>query len=552
MAFDGFMTKAVLFEISGVLTGSKIEKVSQPEPDRVVLQLRGTAERVRLLLDVSSQGSRVQLTKLDYENPDVPPAFCMLLRKHIQGGRIAAVRQHGMERIVELDIQTVNEMGYSVNKRLIAEIMGKHSNLILIDAQTGKVIDSLKRISIDVSRVRQILPGIIYEYPPVSNLANSNGFAPSTQTAVENGAILPEIDISDSSDDSENCLTEPSRISHSLKSYVYIDDNGIPKDFHAFRMPQYEGSYRELEFENLCDAMDYFYSHRFATNRLMQKSDNLSRHISGLLDKAMLKKERLSEEIRKADNSDIYRLKGELLTANISSVKPGARSVKVISYYDGTEMTIELDEKISAAKNAQNYYKKYAKLKSSKKEKTAQLEECNKDIEYLGSVQAMTMSAKSSEELDELRNELAEQGFAKQKTTDRKKKKSKPQPRKYKLPSGLEVLVGRNNTENDYITFKLGQKTDWWFHTKDIHGSHVLLVCNGTDPSPEDMYGAAAIAAWFSKGRDSQNVPVDYAPIRHVKKPAGAKPGMVIFTNNGTVWIDPKDPENDLNSSSKM
>ena len=538
MAFDGLMTKAVLYEICGSVTGAKIEKITQPEPDRVVMQLRGASERVRLLLDISSQGSRLQLTKLDFENPDVPPAFCMLLRKHIQGGRITGIRQHGMERIVEFDIQTVNEMGYSVNKRLIAEIMGKHSNLILTDAQSGKVIDSLKRISIDVSRVRQILPGIIYEYPPVSNLANSSGFAPSTQTAIENGAVIPDYSCL-SSADQKNSGDER------IRSFVYLDDQNIPRDFHSFRMPQYDGSYKELEFDSLCDAMDYYYSHRFSTNRIMQKADNLSRHIAGLLDKALLKKQRLSEEIRKADNADIYRLKGELLTANISSVRPGARSVKVISYYDGAEITIELDEKISAAKNAQNYYKKYAKLRSSKKEKLAQLEECERDIDYLGSVQAMVMSAKTSEELDSLREELAEQGFARQKTIEKKKKKVRPQPRRYKLSSGLEVLVGRNNTENDYITFKLGQKTDWWFHTKDIHGSHVLLVCNGTDPSPEDMYGAAAIAAWFSKARDSQNVPVDYAPVRHVKKPAGAKPGMVIFTNNGTVWIDPKDPEND-------
>ena len=528
MAYDGFMAAAVLSEIKGSLEGAKIEKITQPEADQIVMQLRTEKGRKKLLLDVSPQGARVQLTELDFENPQSAPNFCMLLRKHIQGGRIRRAGQHGRERITELDIDTINEMGYSAEKRLIVETMGKHSNIVLLDAQTGKVIDSIKRISIDINRVRQILPGVIYEYPPVSNLSNDKGYGPTTTAAIESGAVVPEI---------------PEASVDGIKTYVYISEDKGPKDFHIFRMPQYEGSYKELEFGSACSAMDFFYSHRLATNRQIQKSQDLSRHINALIDKALLKKQRLLEEIKKADEADIYRLKGELLTANLSLAAPGAKSVKVISYYDGSELVIELDEKLSAAKNAQAYYKKYAKLKSSKKEKEAQLSECEADIDYLMSVQALAESSRTAEELDALREELASQGFVRKRQEQKKRKASRPSPRRYKLPSGLEVLVGRNNTENDYITFKLAQKTDWWFHTKDIHGSHALLVCGGMDPSPEDMYGAAAIAAWFSKGRNSQNVPVDYAPARFVKKPSGAKPGKVIFTNNGTVWIDPKDPD---------
>ena len=534
MAYDGFMAAAVLHEIKGSLCGSKIEKITQPEPDRIVMQIRTFEGRKKLMLDVSSPGARVQFTELDQENPATPPVFCMLLRKHIQGGRINDVRQHGMERITELDIETVNEMGYSVNKRLIAETMGKHSNLVLLDAESGKIIDSIKRISIDVNRVRQILPGVVYQYPPTGNLANNMGFGPSTQAALEAGSDITGI---------FNTDTCAFKTDGDLRSYVYTAEDGSPKDFHIFRMRQYEGSFTETEFPSACSAMDWFYSHRTSTNRIAQKSADLAKHVGNLTDKYLLKKQRLLEEIQKADDADIYRLKGELLNANLHLAKPGDKSVKVVSYYDGLEMTIELDEKISAAKNAQNYYKKYAKLKSSKKEKEAQLSECLKDIEYLSSVQAMAQTSKSAEEIDSLREELHEQGYLRAAGSAKKKKQAKPSPRRYTLPSGLEVLVGRNNTENDYITFKMGQKTDWWFHTKDIHGSHVLLVCKGEDPSPEDMYGAASIAAWYSKGRDSQNVPVDYAPIRYVKKPNGAKPGMVIFTNNGTVWVDPKDPE---------
>lgn len=528
MAYDGFMTAAVLSEMKNSLEGSKIEKITQPESDRVVMQLRTAGGRKKLLLDVSPQGSRVQFTEQDFENPQTAPNFCMLLRKHIQGGVIKAARQHGLERLIELDISTINEMGYSQLKRLVVETMGKHSNIVLTDAESGKIIDSIKRISIDVNRVRQILPGFVYEYPPVANLSNSRGYGPTTNAAIENGAVLPEL--SESAPDG-------------LRTFVYVSKDGSPKDFHVFRMPQYVPEYEEKEFPSLCGAMDWFYSRRQSTNRQMQRAFDLSRHIDQLTAKYLLKKQRLLEEIKKADGADIYRLKGELLNANLHLPAPGAKKVKVVSYYDGSELEIELDEKISAAKNAQNYYKKYAKLKSSRKEKEAQLKECEADIDYLQSVQVMVQSAKTAEELDDLKDELASEGFVRQRAEQKKRKKSKPSPRRYKLPSGLEVLVGRSNTENDYITFKLAQKTDWWFHTKDIHGSHVILVCNGVDPSPEDMYGAAAIAAWFSKGRDSQNVPVDYAPARHVKKPSGAKPGMVIFTNNGTVWIDPKDPD---------
>ena len=528
MAYDGLMTAAVLSEMKNALEGSKIEKISQPETDRIVMQLRTQTGRRKLLLDVSPQGSRVQFTDLDFENPQTAPNFCMLLRKHIQGGVITAARQHGMERLIELDISTINEMGYSELKRLVVETMGKHSNIVLLDAETGKIIDSIKRVSIDINRVRQILPGVIYEYPPVGNLSNDRGYGPTTNAAIENGAVIPQI---------------PESSPDGIRTFVYVAKDVQPKDFHVFRMPQYISGFEEKEFPSLCEGMDWFYSRRQSTNRQIQRASDLSRHVNSLIDKYLLKKQRLLEEIKKADNADIYRLKGELLNANLHLASPGSKKVNVISYYDGSELEIELDEKVSAAKNAQNYYKKYAKLKSSKKEKEAQLASCEADIDYLQSVQAMAQNASTGEELDAIKDELAAEGFVRQRSEQKKKKKSKPSPRRYKLPSGLEVLVGRNNSENDYITFKLAQKTDWWFHTKDIHGSHVILVCNGVDPSPEDMYGAAAIAAWFSKGRESQNVPVDYAPARYVKKPSGAKPGKVIFTNNGTVWIDPKDPE---------
>ncbi|MDO5441570.1 MAG: NFACT RNA binding domain-containing protein [Bacillota bacterium] len=502
------MASIVAKDLKNELVQAKIEKVQQPEVDEILLQLHCISGRKRLLISLAPNGSRVHFTELTYENPQDAPSFCMLLRKHIQSGRISSVGYTEGERIIYFDIETVNEMGYCVNKRLIAETMGKHSNLILVDSTSGKIIDALKRLSIDVNRYRQILPGGLYVAPPASD-----------------GSYVEKI--------KANIVRQC--------PIVYFDNDKI-KDVHAYELSNYE-SLRKEEFENIHQALDYFYSHKKETNKQMQKADGMIRSINTLLDKQLLKKQRLLEDIKKANDADVYRMKAELLNANLHLCKPGDKSVKVISYYDGSEVVIELDEKLSAAKNAQHYYKKYAKLKSSAKEKLAQLETCEKDIEYLNSVQSMVALSTTYEELDLIKQELADQGFIRIRTASQRNKKSKPKPRRFKLSTGYEVLVGRSNTENDYITFKMGQKTDMWFHTKDIHGSHLVLLSNGEELDADTIYEAAGIAAYFSKGKDSENVPVDYVPLRYVKKPNRAKPGMVIFTNNKTVWVNPIEPK---------
>lgn len=520
MAYDGLLTSAVCKELAEELAGAKIEKVMQPEPDMLVMQVRTAETRKKLLIDASSAGSRVQFTNLTFENPLTAPAFCMLLRKQIQGGVIISVNQVDRERIIEFEIESLNEFGSPVIKRLIAEVMGRHSNIILVDGLTEKIIDSSKHISLSVNRFRQILPGFTYERPPVANLNNTLGLGPSAKEAIEMGADIDE-----------------------FIPRVYVDETDKPKDIHVIDLKQLNGSLREIRFDTLTDALDYYYSNRRESNRVTQKGENLAKTISTLVDKLLLKKQRLLEDLKKAEEADIYRIKGEILNANLHLVKPGAKSVKLISFYDGQEIEIALDEKINAARNAQAYFKKYNKAKGSRKEKLPQLEATERDIAYLESLLAMVPLCKNYEELDAIRSELAEGGYVRTNKKAQRTKPAKPKPRKYLLKSGLEVVVGRNNIENDYITFKMGEKTDWWFHTKDIHGSHLVMLCHGIDPSPEDMYEAAGIAAFYSKGKDSENVPVDYCPLRHVKKPSGAKPGMVIFTNNGTVWVNPINPE---------
>ena len=548
MAYDGFLAGTVARQLDQELQGAKIERVQQPESDTVILQLYApaTGARRKLLICVSPQGARVHYTKLSYENPAEAPNFCMLLRKHLQGGRILSVTQPKTERILEFRLETINEMGYSVNKMLICELMGKHSNLILTDAASGRIIDAIKRISIDVNRYRQILPGMQYVSPPPQDRKDLWTADPADVSDVREIQGLSAAAAAEFEDDLPYLFSvRDDVLNGKVLPAVYCDAAGVPREVHVFPMKKMAEACEVRKFDEIGDALDFYYSSRKETNRVMQKSESFAKSVASLTDKLLLKKQRLLEDIRKAENADIYRLKGELLNANLYLAKTGDKAVTVTSYYDGQPVTIELDERFSPARNAQNYFKKYAKAKTGKKEKLIQLEECEKDIEYLSTVQDQITLASTYEEMELIRDELIREGFLRgRQAKDRKKAaaKSKPKPRRYLLPCGKEIAVGRNNSENDYITFKVGGKTDYWLHTKDIHGSHVVLFMNGETPGEAEIYQAAAAAAWFSKGKDSQNVPVDYVPLRYVKKPAGAKPGMVIFTNNRTVWVDPKDP----------
>ena len=328
---------------------------------------------------------------------------------------------------------------------------------------------------------------------------------------------------------------------------VYLDETGKPLEFHLTELGEYVGA-QEKTFDSISEATEYFYTHREESNAIRQRSNPLHRSVQASLDKARLKKQRLGEDLLQAENSEKYRLYGELLTANLHRVEPGAHEVTVISYYDNQPVTIPLDEKYAASKNAQNYFKKYSKAKTAVHEKTHQLEETSKDILYLESVLQSIESAHTLDELNQIREELEDTGYVRKRAQKGfRRKKSKPQPIEYTLPTGQKVFVGRNNKENDYLTTKMAGKRDLWFHTKDIPGSHVILPLE-PNQSPEDIpeetiYQVASIAAYHSKGKESQNVPVDFVPIRYVKKPSGAKPGMVIFTHNTTVYVDPKLPE---------
>lgn len=574
MSFDGLVVGAAARQLSRLLTGGKIEKIYQPEADEVTLQIHAGSERYKLFISTNSSHARIHLTQIQEQNPPSPSAFCMLLRKHLQGGRIASVQQKDSERIVEIYVDTVNEMGFSVNKCLTAEIMGKHSNLILIDLSTGRIIDSIKRISIDVNRVRQILPGQTYVYPPsqgktslftldqtrVSAILDSRPASLAKALVGNIEGISPTI--------AEEIICEAKRRFHCdesglaadglcsvlssfacavqeerLSPVVYLDAEKNPIDLHVFPLTELADCCQALSFSGVSEAADYYYSHKASSNRIRQKSADLTRAVAAQLDKYYLKKQRLSEDLLAAENADIYRLYGELLTANLHLVPSGAKEVTVQNYYDGTSLSIPLDPRFSPAKNAQRCFKKYGKAKTAIKEKQIQLADTAADIAYLESALSFAENAAGYEEIEALREELCEQAYLRRRKISGKPARYKPSPWKYQTSGGFRVHAGRNNKENDFLTFKSADRQDLWFHTKDIPGSHVILFTEGRTPGEADIFEAASIAAWHSKGRLSENVPVDYTKVRFVKKPAGAKPGMVIFTDNRTVYVDPRLPE---------
>ena len=569
MAYDGIITYAEAKELKERIVLGKIEKIYQPGPEDLLVHIHTARGNVRLFMSCNSQSARVCLTEGSYTNPEQPPTFCMLLRKHLQGGRITDVRQKDAERIIEIDIEAQNELGFSVCRRLIVEIMSKHSNIVLVDLESGKIIDSIKRISIDVNRYRQLLPGVIYQYPPAQDKIPFREISEETVLPHDDRAIMARVaGISPSvsrellagcytSHDASVLSVVPARrlleITDSIEDgsarpRVYIDGEGTPREFHVTSLSEYEGL-ETVFFDTLSECIDYYFSNREASNLVRQKSQPLLKSVQASLSKALLKKKKLSEDLLNAENSDKYRLYGELLTANLHLVRPGARSVTVTNYYDGSELSIPLDEKIGASANAQRFFKKYSKARTAIHEKQAQLEDNDKDIAYLESVIQNIEAADTVPLLESIRDELEQTGYVRrrQKASQRKRKAAKPDPYRYTLSDGTPVLVGRNNTENDWLTMKHASKTDVWMHTKDIPGSHVIVKLedgrNINDLPAELIYEAASIAAYHSKAAGSDNVPVDYVPVRYVKKPNGAKPGMVIFTHNQTVYVKPALPQ---------
>lgn len=577
MALDGTFLSLVKDEL-GVLIDGRVEKIHQPSKEEILMAIRTRNGLFKVIFNVSAGTARVHITNADIENPKSPPMFCMLMRKHLSSAKLVGIRQDGCERILFFDFNATNEMGDPVKLTLAMEIMGRHSNLLLINGE-GRIVDAIKRVGQDVSSVRPILPNIQYALPPkdekvslfnlekddlrakLSKIENQRldkalmkiieGISPVFARECEFFALKGDsLAVSQMTDDNFDRLwfflnkTKNDLFQKQNKLVTLRTKEGDLKDFCFCDISQYGALMVKKEFDNACELLDYFYSSRDLASRMKQRASDLFKLIVTLSERISRRVANQKQELGECDGRETYKIYGDLIMSNLYRLEKGMAFAEVENFYDeGCPMVkIPLDKRYTPTQNAQKYYNEYRKLDTAKKHLTKLIEDGEEEILYIDSVFDLLSRATTESEIIDLRTELSEQGYVKAPRFKGKPPKSAP-PISYKSPSGYEILVGRNNKQNDQLTLKTADKTDIWLHTKNIHGSHVIIRCGGTTPDDDTILFAARLAAYHSKGRNSSQVPVDYVQVKFVKKPSGAKPGMVIFTNNKTVYVDPSELE---------
>lgn len=543
MAFDGLFTHQMIKEIQFLET-ARINKITQPDDYTVIITIRANRKNQKLLLSTHPNFARLHLTTQTLENPFDPPMFLRVLRKHIEGGIINRIEQIGNDRIIAMHINNTNEIGDPINRRLYIEIMGKHSNMILCD-QDNKILDSLKHLTPNTNSARTLMPGFQYEFPPTAK--KYNPFTLSTISDLIDQSISPQKAVLKvlegfSPVAVRELLAMDSNLDKAFTKFMEqltidpviftIDDK---EDFY-FKPVTYA---TEIEhFETLSDMLDFYYKDRATRERVRNQTNDLSRHLTNLLTKNEKKLAKLVHELEETKRMDEMNLFGELITSNMYQLKAGMKEFTTINYYNNETVTIPLNPRKTPAENAQYYYKQYNRLKTRKQHSIIQIDETKQEIEYIQTIQ-MQLNHIQLDDIDDIRNELAEQGLLKKKHKKNDKKKKKVQDIDHYMSRDNQVIVvGRNNLQNEYITHKMSRNNYLWFHTKDIPGSHVVILdSNPTDGTIED---AAMLAAHFSKAQGSSKIEVDYTEIKYVHKPNGSKPGFVIYTDQTTVVISPE------------
>ncbi|MCD8238304.1 MAG: NFACT family protein [Clostridiales bacterium] len=576
MAFDGVMINALIKEIGDKTEGGKIDKIYQPERDDIVLQIRAFGSVYRLFLSANPSNPRFNLTDKKYENPKQPPLFCMVLRKHIGGGHIKKIIQPDFERVAVFEIESLNEMGDFVTYKLVLEVMGRHSNLILINDK-GVILEAARHINYELSSVREVLPGKAYVKAPSQGKtdpmtlsrenffegvkANPNFKAQELIYKCYTGLsplTAGEICLRGGVDPSDNCeILGEERLNSLFKAFesfmndvkegsfsphIYFKNDGTPKEFAPFRLLSLEPmSFKEVS--TCSELLEDFYSKRDMLFRMGQKTHDLRKLVTNNIERCVKKKDIQQRTLKSIEKREKHRLYGELLISYAYSITSGAKEAKVINFYDEEqkEITIPLDEALSVQENAAKYFKKYNKEKRTYAALQVQMKENDEELYYLESVLNSIEECKSEDDIKEIRRELFEQGFIKKHKGFEKNKKSqkKSAPMRFVSSDGFVMAVGKNNTQNDELTMKTAKNSDLWFHTKQIPGSHVVVFTEGKEVPDKTINEAAMLAAYYSKARSGSLVPVDYTPRRFVKKPNGAKPGFVIYTTNKTAFVTP-------------
>ena len=577
MAFDGIVVHSIASELNELLKDGRIDKIHQPEKDTVTIIVRTRGGNYRLLLCANPSCARVHLASYTMENPSQPPMFCMLMRKHLTGGRITHIEQPEFERIIRIHIESYDELGELSEKVLICELMGKYSNIICIN-KDGKIIDSVYHIDLSVSSVRQILPGLIYTAPPAQdkinpctvtkeeikkNLSKENiplfkqlmdtysGISP----LMAREAVYRATGYTDKTGD-EATNEEIDKTSYIFSKMientlggdftpctVTDKESGKLVDFNALEITQFESLAELTLYDSVNEAAEAFYLKKSSMHSLKQKSSDLMKFVNNNLERCLKKLQIENETLEKAKNKDKFKIYGDLITANIYRIEQGMKHIECENFYseNGETVKIPLKDDLTPAKNAQRYYTKYTKEKTAEEVTKKQKELNLKEIDYLESVKESIELAESGLEIGLIRQELTEQGYLKQRGSKKNnKKKPLPTPMHFVSDDGYDIYVGKNNSQNDYVTLKLSRSTDIWFHTKNIHGSHAIVRTPDAMEVPDRTYlQAASLAAYYSKARNSKSVPVDYTEVKNVKKPAGAKPGMVIYVDYNTIYTDP-------------
>lgn len=577
MAFDTICVKKITDELSGTIIGGRIDKVHQPEKDELMISVRTVGGAYKLTISASANNARVHFSDFSKENPKTPPMFCMLLRKHLSSGKIVKISQPGYERIIEIDVESYNDLGDLTTKHLICEIMGRNSNIILCD-ENYRIIDSARHIDFTVSSVRQILPGIQYVSPPAqakipfldseqvkdcrldfSNPAAAcdkaimsviSGISPAFAREIVHSAIGTTALVCGELTDLQKNKIRDKLLEYAKRPEfspcIIFDPNGKPLDFSATAITHFGGDYRVEYYASMSEVVSTFYLERDKKERMHQKSADLLKLLNNNLERLTKKLVIQEKTLKDAESKERYKIFGDLLTANLYMIPKGAESVTVNNYYepDCPEVEIQLSPLLSPAKNAQRYYKLFTKLKNAEVEMEKQRKTTLSEIEYLESTLCALENAETEADLNSIRQELSEEGYIKRTKTGRKEAKKESKPMHFISSDGFDIYVGKNNTQNDYLTLKFANSQDLWFHTKQIHGSHTVIKLGLDKDVPKTtILEAAKLAAYYSKARESSQVPVDYTQIKNVKKPSGAKPGMVIYDNYNTVYVTPENME---------
>lgn len=549
MTFDGLFTHAMIHELNQTLQNGRVTKISQPYPNEVILTIRANRTNYPVLLSANPRYARFQITQIPYTNPAVPTNFTMMLRKYLEGAKLLKIKQLDNDRVVYFEFLTRNELGDKLPLLLSAEIMGRYSNVILINQSTNKIIDTIKHVGMDQNRYRTLLPGATYRQPPTQNKENpfeqdSNTFEELIQKYPNREVLADNLLKQYQGISRDNALALADKLHSSNNSvqafnnFLAMTEDPIPT-MNGNNFSIFADNPNNKKFTTLSEMLDVFYHTKANRDRVQQQGGQLLHVIRKNLQRNKKKLKKLSNELKATENTDEYRIKGEVLTTYLYQIKRGMTKITLPNFYDNNkEITISLSNQLSPSQNAQKYFKKYQKLKNAVTFVNEQIELTKKEVAYLEEIQTQIELATPAD-LNDIKTELQQEGYIKKK--QQKSKHSSRvkinKPESFIASDGTEILVGKNNLQNEKLTLHTAKKTDIWLHAKNIPGSHVIIKSN--NPSDETLFEAAMLAAYFSKFRSSANVPIDYVQVKNIRKPNGSKPGFVIYEGQKTLTVTP-------------